>query len=133
MYFEHDLSVKIMDNILAKTEEWDWFIDYIETQDIDFSISSFDDFFRLKIEIDDLFLYFIKIREYYSGNLEIHSQWLLDLDALSLFYTGYLTISEVCCSNDFFKIFKLLILCGKIYSVGKSEKHIIYQRDLSIR
>ena len=127
MYFEHDLSVKIMDNILAKSEEWDWFIDYIETQDIDFSISSFDDFFRLKIEIDDLFLYFIKIREYYSENLEIHTQWLLDLDSLSLFYTGYLTLSEVCCSNDFFKIFKLLIFCGKIYNVGKPEKNIIYQ------
>lgn len=133
MYFEHDLSVKIMDNILAKSKEWDWFIDYIETQDIDFSISSFDDFFRLKIEIDDLFLYFIKIREYYSGDLEIHTQWLLDLDVLSLYYTGYLTLPEVCCTNDFFKIFKLLILCGKIYSVGKSKKHIIYQDIFMLR
>ena len=66
MYLEHDLSVKIMDNILAKSEEWDWFIDYIETQDIDFSISSFDDFFRLKIEIDDLFYYFTMIAQCYQ-------------------------------------------------------------------
>lgn len=30
MYFEHDLSVKIMDNILAKTEEWDRIVDAVQ-------------------------------------------------------------------------------------------------------
>ena len=44
MYFEHELTVKIMDNILSKSNQWAWFIDYVEKQEVDFTVSDFQDF-----------------------------------------------------------------------------------------
>lgn len=85
MYFEHELTVKIMDNILSKSNQWAWFIDYVEKQEVDFTVSDFQDFFNKHFEINDLFIYLAKIREYYYEGLGITASWLKDLDNLALF------------------------------------------------
>lgn len=85
MYFEHELTVKIMDNILSKSNQWAWFIDYVEKQEVDFTVSDFQVFFNKHFEINDLFIYLTKIREYYYEDLEITASWLKDLDNLALF------------------------------------------------
>lgn len=133
MYFEHELTVKIMDNILSKSNQWAWFIDYVEKQEVDFTVSDFQDFFNKHFEINDLFIYLTKIREYYYEDLGITASWLKDLDNLALFYNGNISLDDFICQNDFFQIFKMLIYCGKIYSVGKSEKYLMYQDIFLLR
>lgn len=133
MYFEHEFTVKIMDNILSKSNQWAWFIDYVEKQEVDFTVSDFQDFFNKHFEINDLFIYLTKIREYYYEDLGITASWLKDLDNLALFYNGNISLDDFICQNDFFQIFKMLIYCGKIYSVGKSEKYLMYQDIFLLR
>lgn len=45
MYLKHEIKTKIIDEIIKKSQKWDWFVEYLE-ENVSFNtdIKSLDDF-----------------------------------------------------------------------------------------
>lgn len=133
-YFEHEQKVKYIDGILAKSQDWDWLIEYIENNfEIDFSMNSFDSFRSIYFEIDDIFGYFNSINEYINNELDINEQWLYSIYELSLYYVGRKNYNDLNLSNDFLKVFELLIYLAKLFNETNERKYIIFDEILKYR
>lgn len=125
MFFEHEIKVRIVDGILEQSQEWEWFIKYVEEHfEFDKNIKSFADFLNKYRDISDVFVYLTRINEIFNGALKIEKDWLNDVNEMALFYIGEKILNELALNDDFCKIFALLIYSGKIYSQGKEEKNI---------
>lgn len=133
-YFEHDQKVKYIDGILAKSQEWDWLIEYIENNfDTEFSIKEFSDFHAIYSEISDIFRYFNSINEYVDSELIINEHWLTSIYDLSLYYVGKKSYDELNLDNDFLRIFELLIYLAKLNNESNEQKYIIFSDILEYR
>ena len=125
-YFEHKTEVKYVDNLLSKSTDWDWYIDYVEENfDIDISIKSSLEFRRVFAEVAPVFQHLIKIHEIIDV-LNFHKEWLIDIDQLALFYIGKIDIEKLTTKNDFMRLFALYIFSAKIINEKSDTKYLIY-------
>ena len=125
-YFEHKTEVKYVDNLLSKSTDWDWYIDYVEENfDIDISIKNSQEFRRVFAEVAPVFQHLIKIHEIIDV-LNFHKEWLIDIDQLALFYIGKIDIEKLTTKNDFMRLFALYIFSAKIINEKSDTKYLIY-------
>lgn len=131
-YYEHDIKVKVIDNVLSHEKEWAWFVRYTEENfEVELkgdSIKTAVDSFR---EISEVFVLMSKIREITDAELPITKDWLKEIDILAQFYNGTMSLHNIRTKTDFSAIMKLLIYAGKIYGQIKNVD-IIYYTDIFI-
>lgn len=133
-YFEHEQKVKYIDGVLAKSQDWDWLIEYIENNfTVNFAMKRFDDFNTIFADIADVFRYFNTINEYIDDELKINKQWLRSINELSLYYVGKKNYQELNLNNDFLKVFELLIFLAKLSNETNEQKCIIYPDIIECR
>lgn len=133
-FYDHDVKVKILDNILSHSKNWNWFFKYNEENfwpDID--VNSFDAAINAFFNVSEIFTSLCRIREVCDVNFNISQQWLYELDQLALLYSGKLDLQSVKVNSEFAKINKLLIFSGKIYSQIRNKKYTMYNRIFKTR
>ena len=133
-FFEHETKVKYIEGVLSKSQNWDWLIAYIEDRfNVDLSINSFDDFWEVFSEIEDIYRYFNSINQYIETELVINQKWLQIIYDFSLYYIGRKVRSELKLHTDFAKVFELLIYLAKLNNEKNKRQFIIYFDILSLR
>ena len=133
-FFDHEQKVKYIDGVLAKSQDWDWLIEYIENNfEVDFSLTAFSDFMKVFSKISDIFRYFNSINEYFEDKFNISKQWLYQINELSLYYLGKKNYDELDLNNDFLKIFELLIYLAKLNNETNDNKFIIFTDIIQFR
>ena len=128
-FYEHEIKVKIVDNILLHSKDWNWFYKYNE--DIfspNINVDSFNGAINAFFNVNEAFSFLCRIREICDLNFNITQDWLSELDQLALLYAGKRNLGNVCVNSEFGKIYKLLIYSGKIYSQIYDKKFTVYNR-----
>lgn len=126
-YFDHEIQVKYVENLLSKNTEWDWLIDYIEENfDVDLEISRFEDFNGKFVEIRTVFEHLNRINELVD-NLNINKKWLKDINQISQFYLSKISLEELILDNDFLRMLTLFVLSAKIINQSSEAKYYIHK------
>ena len=130
-YFEHEISVKYIDGLMIKSQEWEWLINYIEENfEIDFSINSIDDFMKRFSQISEIFQKFNSINEYLESFVPISTCWIKNLYDLSLYYVGKKEYEDLELNDDFQKVFALLIFLAKLNNENNEKKYLVFNQVL---
>ena len=125
-YFEHETQVKYVENLLSKSANWDWFVDYLEENfEVDCTISNCADFFNVFREVKDVFVHLNKIHEIVD-DIKINQGWLKDIDMVSRYYVGLIDYSELVLNNDFIQLLVLYVFSAKIINEKSELKYLIY-------
>ena len=125
-YFEHEIQVKYVDNILSKNTDWDWFINYVEENfDIDLTINDSQEFTKKFVEIKTVLEHISKIHEFIDV-LNVHKKWLEEIDQLALFHVGKIDLDKLNLKNDFMRLLALYMLSAKIINEKSDVKYFVY-------
>lgn len=134
-YLEHEICVKFADGILEHSQEWQWFIDYIEDN---FDLSDIDDFFDFQnrrgnlIPVLSNFLHMLDVCD-----TDFHSETLLlqEIYLIAKYYVG--VVERVNCSSkiktEFCKILFVLVWLTKLENSDNNSKYIVDYRILDQR
>ncbi|NMB18489.1 MAG: hypothetical protein GX984_03400 [Erysipelothrix sp.] len=94
-YIEHDIKVKIIDNILIKKNDWEFLIDYANHNFSLEDVFSWEDFYDISLKTYELFGLFLRISNYSSFDFEFKQPILSDLYDISLYENQKITYA--CC------------------------------------
>ena len=127
-YIEHETKVKYVEGILNKSQEWNWFIDYIkENFEFDYKITSYEDFRNHFNDIKAVFTCLIKING--ICDLKITSNDNLSvLNNISKYYLSKIDYEDVKTNDDFYTLLLLTVLLAKIknQTTDTETKYLIY-------
>ena len=126
-YYEHDIKVKAMDNILSRSQDWAWFIDYTEEHfSPNIEVTTFEDALLAFKEIQPVFDFLCRIHDYLDEELPISASWLKELEQLSYFCNGQQASETLVLETTFSKIMRILVYAGRIYGQIKNQKYYLY-------
>lgn len=133
-YYEHEIKVKVIDGVLSREQNWEWFIEQTEnTFDVQLKGDSLEDALDSLREVREVFYYLSKIHEVTDNPLPISKEWLKELDALAQFYNGTIDLCDTPLNTNFSVFMRLLIYAGKIYSQIKKTNYIYYVDIFTLR
>lgn len=96
-YFEHDVRVEYIEGLLNHSQDWEWFVRYIEENyDLE-DISSWDEYRSKNNYLSEVLSSFVKIIEISNTSIESHSKLLSDLINVAAFFIG--RIDQRTCSD----------------------------------
>ena len=134
-YLDHEIHVKIVDGILEHSQDWQWFINYVEENFELSDIKTFSEFQSRSIPLTRVLSYFLKIIEICDLDFQFESMLLKDMYFISKYHIG--AIERVDCSKrivtEFSKILFLLVWLTKLQNSGNNLKYIIDNRFLTQR
>lgn len=126
-YYEHDIKVRAMDNILSRSRDWAWFIDYTEEHfSPNIEVTAFEDALLAFKEIQPVFDFLCRIHDYLDEELPISASWLKELEQLSYFCNGQKASETLVLETTFSKIMRILVYAGRIYGQIKNQKYYLY-------
>lgn len=134
-YLDHEIHVKIVDGILEHSQDWQWFVNYVE-ENFDLSdVDTFSEFQSRSNPLIRVLSYFIKIIEVCDLDFQFESVILKDIYFISKYHIG--AIERVECSNgivaEFSKVLFLLAWLTKLQNSENDSKFIIDNRIMTQR
>lgn len=134
-YLDHEIHVKAVDGILEHSQDWQWFINYVEENFELSDIKTFSEFQSRSNPLIRILSYFFKIIEICDLDFQFESMLLKDMYFISKYHIG--AIERVDCSKEivteFSKILFLLVWLTKLQNSGNNLKYIIDNRLLTQR
>ena len=97
-YLEHEIHVKFVDGILEHSQNWQWFIDYIEENYNLSDIESFPDFNDRSNPLIQIMSYFLNILEICNQDFQFKTLLLREIYLISKYYIG--AIERERCSEE---------------------------------
>lgn len=134
-YLEHEINVKFVDGILEQSQDWQWFINYIEAN---YDLSDIDNFSNFQERCNPLiriFDNFLKILEVCDTEFHFDTLLLHEIFVISKYYVGAIE-KEICCENiktEFCKILFVLIWLTKLENLENNSKYIVDYRIINQR
>lgn len=134
-YLDHEIHVKIVDGILEHSQDWQWFVNYVE-ENFDLSdVDTFSEFQSRSNPLIRILSYFLKIIEICDLDFQFESVLLKDIYFISKYHIG--AIGRVECSNgivtEFSKVLFLLAWLTKLQNSENDSKFIIDNRIMTQR
>lgn len=129
-YLDHEDKVKYIDGLLARSQDWQWFIDLLqETFDIH-DVASWAEYESNIKPARDVLSYFFKVQEVSEISWNFSKTEFAELWAIARFYSGALGFEE-CRSMMTTNLGKLMLFCiwiTKLENTGlqSSAKYIRY-------
>ena len=126
-YIEHETKVKYVDGLLSKSQDWEWFIDYLTANfEYNIPINSYEEFKAGFAEISEVFECLIKINKIFD--LEIENSDIVQLNDIAKFYLNKIKYEDVCLSSDLYRLLMIGVLSAKIKNQldDADEKYLIY-------
>ena len=128
-YLEHETEVKFIDGILSKNQEWQWFIDCIESDFELTDINNYDEFKIKNTPLRRILGNFIKIIEISDKDWMFTYSVLRDLFEIARFITGILSIDE-CKKNTVTNMGKVLLAIVWLTKIENSDNNTDYIVDM---
>jgi len=128
-YLEHENKVKYIDGLLAREQEWQWFIDCIEESFELKEINSWSEYLDRNKAARDIYSYFINILEVCDKEWIVKNEILKDIIVVSRFYLGIVDANfckEALQSN----VGKLLFLSIWVTKLENQDNHTTYIADM---
>ena len=118
-YIEHEVKVKLMDSILNKDRDYQWFLDYLENNFDNDDIDSWEDFENKYVSFSKIFDYFSKIQKIEKGELKTNIVLLKDIILISRFNLDLITWSQLSnkVQSNFGKILAVALYITKLISL----------------
>lgn len=120
-YLDHEIHVKFVDGILKHSQNWQWFIEYIEDNYNLLDISSYIEYQNRSNSLIRILSNFINILEICDFNFQFRTVLLQEIYEISKYYVGA-TERENCAkkvSSEFSKILFLSVWLTKLQNSGK--------------
>lgn len=134
-YLDHEIHVKFVDGILEQSQNWQWFIEYIEDNYNLLDISSYIEYQNRSNSLIRILSNFINILEICDSNFQFRTILLQEIYEISKYYVGA-TERENCAkkvSSEFSKILFLSVWLTKLQNSGNNSKYIIDNRFMNQR
>ena len=134
-YLYHEIHVKFVDGILSQSQNWQWFIEYIEDNYNLSDISSYIEYQNRSNSLIRILSNFINILEICDINFQFRTMLLQEIYEISKYYVGA-TEREKCAkkiSSEFSKILFLSVWLTKLQNSGNNSKYIIDNRFMNQR
>ena len=131
----HEIKVKLGDGILEHSQNWQWFVEYIEENYNLSDIDSFCDFNERINPLIHVFHCFLNILEICNRDFQFKALLLREIYLISKYYVG--AIERERCSEEvntkFSKILFLVVWITKLQNSGNASKYIFDDRFLKQR
>lgn len=126
-YIEHEIKVKLMDHILEHSQEYQWFVDYVESNFTLDDITSWTEFNSRFWELKDVYSSFIKIFNMNQGFLETKADLIDDLQKLAQFFIGKFNWEQTSQAviTNFGKILAVVIFTTKLENADNNTDNEI--------
>ena len=134
-YIEHEVKVKLMDSILSNDKDYQWFIDYLETNfDID-DVDSWESFESRYLSFSKVFDYISKIQKNKNEEIKTNIVLLKDIILISKFNLDLITWSQLSnkVQSNFGKILAVALYITKLMSLKNQLKDEINFGIFSIK
>lgn len=132
-YLEHEDKVKFVDGVLAKSQEWQWFIECVEQKfELD-DIKNYEEFKKKNIPLREILGKFIRIVEVSDKEWIFTQDVLQDLFCIARFSVGAVSIDD-CRSmvlTNMGKIILTIVWLTKLENSDNGTDYIIDMRFIS--
>lgn len=131
-YFEHEEQVKYVDGLLAKSQEWQWLIEYIEENFTLDDVSNWDEFQTQDRNLREVLLHFVKIVEVCRTVPEIENKVCIDLYMLAKYFDGVIERDECksCITTEFGHALYFIIWLTKLENQDNKTQYVVDYRLL---
>lgn len=125
-YIDHETEVKFMDGLLSKSQDWQWFICYIETNyDLE-DVSTYDDF-QKKSHFRRLLEKLRKLLEVSDRKLKFNKPVLHDIYNIARFSVGAITVNGTkrTISTNVGRVLLSIVWLNKTKNSDNATDHLI--------
>lgn len=130
-YFEHDVKVKIQENFLSKSSDWQWLIDYIQEKFDLSDISDMAGYESTYSKLREVYTYFIRITDYTEATFEISNNLISDICIIAQLFNSKKNIAEV--KNNLKSVFgRILFIFAYITKIENKDNNTSYIMDKRI-
>lgn len=130
-YIEHEIEVRFIEGILERSQDWQWFIYYLEENyEPDLSITTFEDFRTNLNMLSDPFSHLVRIDEISLGTeLAFSKLWLKSLYKSAQIRNGKMNPAGILSDDSFFSMLNLTSYA--VYLINSaSEKDLLFSLEL---
>lgn len=134
-YLEHEIYVKFVDGILEQSQNWQWFIEYIEDNYNLSDVGSYIEYQNRSNSLIRILRNFTNILEVCDFNFQFRTILLQEIYEISKYYVGA-TERENCeknVSSEFSKVLLLSVWLNKLQNSGNKSKYVIDNRFMNQR
>ena len=134
-YLEHEIYVKFVDGILEQSQNWQWFIEYIEDNYNLSDVGSYIEYQNRSNSLIRILRNFTNILEVCDFNFQFRTILLQEIYEISKYYVGA-TERENCeknVSSEFSKVLLLSVWLTKLQNSGNKSKYVIDNRFMNQR
>lgn len=132
-YLDHEIHVKFVDGILEQSQNWQWFIEYIEDNYDLSDIRSYIEYQNKSKSLVRILRNFINILEICDFSFQFKTILLQEIYEIAKYYVGAIE-REDCAkkvSSEFSKILFLSVWLTKLQNSGNNSKYIIDNRFMN--
>ena len=133
-YIEHEVLVRYQEGILSQSQDWQWFIDYVEENYDWEDISTYKEYLN-RTEYEKLYGNFIRIIEITDNNFLFRNRILEEIWIIAKFYCNKYGLKELknILIYQYSKILFLNIWLTKLENVDNGFQYVIDRRISSFR
>lgn len=128
-YLKHEIKVKYIDGILAREQEWQWFVECIE-ENYDMSdVNTWNEYLSKNNAIRGIYAYFVRIVEICDKEWIIGTEILKEVIIVSKYYLGIVD-TDYCIASLKSNIGRLLFLSTWLTKLENKDNQTTYLADM---
>lgn len=128
-YLKHDIKVKYIDGLLAREQEWQWFVECIEKNYDMSDVNTWSEYLSKNNSIRDVYSYFVKIIEICDKEWTVKTEVLKEVIIVSKYYLGIVN-ADYCIALLKSNIGRLLFLSIWLTKLENKDNQTIYLADM---
>ena len=130
-YLKHNIKVKYIDGLLAREQEWQWFVECIEKNYDMSDINTWNEYLSKNNAIRDVYSYFVKIIEICDKEWIIETEVLKEVITVSKYYLGIVD-TDYCITSLKSNIGRLLFLSIWLTKLENKDNQTTYLADMRL-
>ncbi len=130
-YLEHEDKVKYIDGLLAREQEWQWFVECVEKSFNLSDVNSWNEYLNRNKAIRDVYSYFVKVSEVCDKKWTIETEVLKEIIIVSKYYLGIVD-TDYCITSLQTNVGRLLFLTIWLTKLENQDNQSTYLADMRI-
>lgn len=128
-YLEHEDKVKYIDGLLAREQEWQWFVECIEKSFNMSDVSTWNEYLSRNKAIRDVYSYFVKVIEICNKEWNVEAEVLQEVIIVSKYYLGIVD-TDYCMTSLKSNVGRLLFLTIWLTKLENQDNQTTYLADM---
>ena len=130
-YLEHEDKVKYIDGLLAREQEWQWFVECIEKSFNLSEVNTWNEYLNRNKAIRDVYSYFVKVLEVCNKEWTVETEVLKEIIIVSKYYLGIVD-RDYCITSLQTNLGRLLFLAIWLTKLENQDNQSTYLADMRI-